>query len=187
MMFKESVIIIGSLVLCRVVYLIIEQKRNQNKFNIKFEEPTKHESKENLIIEYSREQSSEKKRKLNNTGVEFSRPLLLEKDTQIKNQNISKNCVDDDKNKKKILLNKNKINSSDLITVEEFKKQDNIENKTLRVFVESLVDRCLIVRDNTDFLHLELENTYAVVGEFIYINLTKKSNKITENFIFIEE
>lgn len=72
------------------------------------------------------------------------------------------------------------------ITLEELTKQENIINKSIRVFIDSIEGNTITAKDNSAVTKLTLANTYDIAGEFVIINLNKEGDKVTENFVIYD-
>lgn len=61
--------------------------------------------------------------------------------------------------------------------------EKSVKNKTIRVFVESLVEKKAKVIDDTAVYELELDGHYDISGDFVLINLNKDGDDIKINYI----
>lgn len=82
------------------------------------------------------------------------------------------------------------------ISLSELYKRKNIKNKTVGGFVDKIVEdeitlinrkaKYIIKADNLYDTKKGYDNIYSIAGNFVYINLTKKGDKIKINYILID-
>lgn len=65
-----------------------------------------------------------------------------------------------------------------VITLADLLKAETINNKLVKVYVESSCGNVAIVRDESAIIEIDMNNTYAITGKFVFIQISKKKNKI---------
>ncbi|MBO8160653.1 MAG: hypothetical protein H0Z24_03370 [Thermosipho sp. (in: Bacteria)] len=61
--------------------------------------------------------------------------------------------------------------------------ENELKNKTIRVFVDTLNGKKAKLIDDTAVFELELDGVYGIAGEFVMINLDKEGDKFKINYI----
>jgi hypothetical protein len=172
------------LVACFIAFILLDHLIGGRKKNAKEGSATRTQGSEEknetpiggAMVEYSRASSQELGFNLRNG---FKRPSELRR----KGLNRADEIQLD-----KLKLKEEKFFAAmkNYITLKEFNSKDNLKNKTVRVFIDTINDTSVLVRDNSAFLELQLGQVFNMAGEFVLINLNKEGDRIRVNYVLTD-
>lgn len=132
------------------------------------------------IIEYSREISADLGKRLSK-----EKPFTFQRPSEFKKRGLSDALrFSLEKEKRKNPQYANAIKRR--VPVKDLHQAGDLDNVSIRVYVESMLDNKIKIWDNTASYSLIMDKQYAIVGEFVIINLDKRGEKIKVNYIMVD-
>ncbi len=152
----------------------------KNKHSVSVEDSSDIPYSKNEVIEYSREKSVELGKRKAISGEEvFIRPSLLKRKGLSELYRVKREQSKAKNTKYAKLLKQ-------YISLDTFLNDEDIHNKTIRVFIDSIDGTTYTVRDDSAVYTLLLKNAYDIAGDFVLINLSRNGGEIKENHIMYD-